>query len=156
MEGLEDAAPGQDWAGNTDDGEEDEEDAAVKAAVEHRAGNGHQNGNDQGSPRGEGELDVTKPELGERKTDAESPQPSEVVTNGDSAGQKKPLRLNLKDRFRSMAGRVPEKHRTRAEQEYTGAKKYLEEEFPQERRDQFVWRLKKVNTALSLVYSYDR
>lgn len=58
----------------------------------------------------------------------------------DSAKQEAQARLNAID------SKIPEKHKDRARLEKERARKFLDEEFPQERRDQFIWRMKKVVT----------
>ena len=40
--------------------------------------------------------------------------------------------------------KIPEKHKQRARDETQRAKDFFNEEFPKERKDQFVWRMKKV------------
>ena len=140
MEGLDDATPRQGWAGNMDDeAEEDEHERTVERRVE----NGRKSKIEPENHEVEGETDEAMSDT-KRKSDAKS---SEEITNGDAVGQKNLLRPNLKDRFRSLVGRVPEKHRVRAEQEYTSVKEHLKEAFPQERRDHIVWRLKKVKAC---------
>ncbi|KDQ18076.1 hypothetical protein BOTBODRAFT_155126 [Botryobasidium botryosum FD-172 SS1] len=54
------------------------------------------------------------------------------------------VKRTLKDRILGVRDRVPEEHRQRVNEHYTKAKDSLKEEFPQERRDQFIYRLKKV------------
>ncbi|KAH7100372.1 hypothetical protein BKA62DRAFT_706845 [Auriculariales sp. MPI-PUGE-AT-0066] len=50
----------------------------------------------------------------------------------------------LKSRFQAMTGKVPQQHRERAVAEAQGVKNTLKEQFPKERRDQWIYRLKKV------------
>lgn len=49
-----------------------------------------------------------------------------------------------KSRFQSISNRVPEKHKQTARKEADNAKKYLQKQFPKERQDQLISRLKKV------------
>ncbi|PVF96377.1 hypothetical protein CPB86DRAFT_874940 [Serendipita vermifera] len=44
----------------------------------------------------------------------------------------------------NLADRVPEKHKQRAREETQRVKDFFNEEFPKERKDQFIWRMKKV------------
>jgi Family of unknown function (DUF5923) len=74
----------------------------------------------------------------------------------DSAGKKtfKSRMAGLKGIIRCVSkrmsqyiiiGRAPDKHRTAAKDQYAKTKKFLTEEyFPKDRRDQFIFRLKKV------------
>ncbi|KZW03262.1 hypothetical protein EXIGLDRAFT_759133 [Exidia glandulosa HHB12029] len=50
----------------------------------------------------------------------------------------------FKSRFQAMTGKVPQEHRERATAELQGVKNSLKDQFPKERRDQFIYRLKKV------------
>ncbi|KAG8786305.1 hypothetical protein FRC16_001757 [Serendipita sp. 398] len=43
-----------------------------------------------------------------------------------------------------VSSKIPEKHKQRARDEAQRAKDFFNEEFPRERRDQFIWRMKKV------------
>lgn len=43
--------------------------------------------------------------------------------------------------------KIPEKHKQRARDETQRAKDFFNEEFPKERKDQFVWRMKKVHSS---------
>jgi hypothetical protein len=43
-----------------------------------------------------------------------------------------------------LANKIPEKHKQRAREETQRVKDFFNEEFPQERKEQFIWRLKKV------------
>lgn len=42
------------------------------------------------------------------------------------------------------SSRIPDKHKQRAREEAQRAKDFFNEELPKERRDQFIWRMKKV------------
>lgn len=70
-------------------------------------------------------------------------------------GNTNPAKKTLKSRFQGFTNRVPDKHKDRANAELENSKQYLKEQFPKERRDQFVYRLKKVgdSVALSLMQS---
>lgn len=50
----------------------------------------------------------------------------------------------LKERFMSLKEKVPQEHRDRAGGHYERGKQFLQDEFPEERRDQWIYRLKKV------------
>ncbi|TDL17822.1 hypothetical protein BD410DRAFT_793854 [Rickenella mellea] len=83
------------------------------------------------------------------KTPAAPASPAEAVKedkepNGAAAATAGAEKKSFISRIQGLTGRVPEKHKTRAKEELTSAKKYLKDEFPQERRDQFIYRLKKV------------
>jgi hypothetical protein len=51
----------------------------------------------------------------------------------------------------NVSKKIPEKHKQRAKDEAQRAKDFFNEEFPKERRDQFIWRMKKVHSAVSSV-----
>ncbi|KAG1727557.1 uncharacterized protein EDB91DRAFT_1315896 [Suillus paluster] len=66
-------------------------------------------------------------------------------SSSDTEGKKQ----GIKERFRGYAGgftdRIPQQHRDRASEQYGRGRKFLKEEyFPEERRDQFIYRGKKV------------
>jgi hypothetical protein len=50
----------------------------------------------------------------------------------------------FKDRFMGLKEKIPQEHRDRAGEQYERGKQFLQEEFPEERRDQYIYRLKKV------------
>ncbi|KAL5482543.1 hypothetical protein ACEPAI_9137 [Sanghuangporus weigelae] len=64
-----------------------------------------------------------------------------TATNGSQDVSSKKA---AKSRFQSVSSRVPEKHRKAASTEVKNAKGYLQKQFPKERQDQLVHRLKKV------------
>ena len=49
--------------------------------------------------------------------------------------------------------RVPQEHKDRANEQYDKAKDFLRDEFPEERRDQFIYRGKKVCRSHGLLSS---
>ncbi|KAF8326038.1 uncharacterized protein EI90DRAFT_2930862 [Cantharellus anzutake] len=51
---------------------------------------------------------------------------------------------SLKDRFNGLMEKVPQDHRDTAREQYDKGIEFLKEEFPEERRDQFIYRIKKV------------
>ncbi|KAL5501687.1 hypothetical protein ACEPAH_8947 [Sanghuangporus vaninii] len=61
-----------------------------------------------------------------------------------NASQDVSSKKNAKSRFQDVSARVPEKHRKLASNEVNNAKGYLQKQFPKERQDQLVHRLKKV------------
>lgn len=63
-------------------------------------------------------------------------------TNPD--GTKKSLKDRMKAGIDSIGGRIPDEHKQRAQDQVQQAKDFMNEEFPQERRDQYIYRLKKV------------
>ncbi|EJD40905.1 hypothetical protein AURDEDRAFT_153456 [Auricularia subglabra TFB-10046 SS5] len=72
----------------------------------------------------------------DRATEPESP-----ASSSDPA---LPTKKTFKSRFQAMTGKVPQEHRERATAEVQAVKNSLKEQFPKERRDQFIYRLKKV------------
>lgn len=51
---------------------------------------------------------------------------------------------SFKDRFMGLKEKIPQEHRDRAGEQYEHGKQFFQEEFPEERREQFIFRLKKV------------
>jgi len=49
-----------------------------------------------------------------------------------------------KERTKSLSSRIPRKHKERATVVTDRAKQFFNEEFPKDRREQFIWRMKKV------------
>jgi len=49
-----------------------------------------------------------------------------------------------KEQAKNLSSRVPQKHKERAAVAVDRTKQFFNEEFPQDRRDQFIWRMKKV------------
>ena len=104
----------------------------------------------------------------------------EAQQTDDPNAQKEVAKGNLKQRFNGMKvcvlhisrlwlqltssqdnllGRVPDEHKDKADEHYQRSKKFLTEEyFPEERRDQFIFRAKKVRRQLfkqiSLYHTY--
>ncbi|OCB90174.1 hypothetical protein A7U60_g2636 [Sanghuangporus baumii] len=69
---------------------------------------------------------------------AQAPSPATNVSQDVSS------KKIAKSRFQDISARVPEKHRKVASNEVNNAKGYLQKQFPKERQDQLVHRLKKV------------
>lgn len=53
-----------------------------------------------------------------------------------------------KEQARNLSSRIPRKHKERATVVADRTKQFFNEEFPQDRRDQFIWRMKKVHIQL--------
>ncbi|QRV89055.1 hypothetical protein RhiJN_17073 [Ceratobasidium sp. AG-Ba] len=51
---------------------------------------------------------------------------------------------SLREKIMGVRDRVPQEHKDRANEQYDKARDFLRDEFPEERRDQFIYRLKKV------------
>lgn len=62
----------------------------------------------------------------------------------DSTVTKEQSKRKVGDTVDKVSSKIPEKHKQRARDEAQRAKDFFNEEFPKERRDQFVWRMKKV------------
>lgn len=77
-------------------------------------------------------------------TAPEQPPVTDQVSAAVEEREAEPVKKGLMSRFSSLAGRVPEKHKQRANGEMEHGKQYLRDQFPKERRDQFIYRLKKV------------
>jgi gas vesicle protein len=63
-------------------------------------------------------------------------------TNPD--GTKRTLKDRIKAGYSSVTERIPDEHKDRARDHVERTKNFLREEFPEERRDQYIYRLKKV------------
>jgi hypothetical protein len=70
---------------------------------------------------------------------------SDPATTAAMDGTTEPAKKSFGSRFRNFTNRVPDKHKERANAEMESGRKYIKEQFPKERRDQFVYRLKKVS-----------
>jgi len=71
--------------------------------------------------------------------------------NGETDGEKadvgkRTLKEKLMGGYNSLKDRVPDEHKDRAHEQVDRSKQFLRDEFPEERRDQFIYRLKKVST----------
>ena len=92
---------------------------------------------------------AVKTSTGSEKSDTGSSSPEvPKSTNPTTSAKEVPeevTKTSLKSRLQSFTSRVPKKQKQRADIEIEDGKKYLKEHFPKERRDQFVYRLKKVS-----------
>lgn len=73
---------------------------------------------------------------------------SDAIRDSTNETSSAPAKKTFRSRFQGLANRVPDKHKERANTELENSKQYLKEQFPKERRDQFVYRLKKVRTSM--------
>ncbi|KAL7411789.1 hypothetical protein BDY24DRAFT_121689 [Mrakia frigida] len=84
-------------------------------------------------------------------------QGREVLEEGRERADDEDTKRTVKERFNDFRDRVSpgeeNQHRIRAQREH--AKHLLDEQFPQERRDQFIWRLKKVVVEVQKHGDYD-
>ncbi|KAG8861957.1 hypothetical protein FRB96_002400 [Tulasnella sp. 330] len=71
-------------------------------------------------------------------------QTQEAMSAENPDGTKRSLKDRMKAGITSVKDRVPEEHKQRANEQMQQAKNFLREEFPEERRDQYIYRLKKV------------
>ncbi|CCO29211.1 hypothetical protein BN14_03216 [Rhizoctonia solani AG-1 IB] len=51
---------------------------------------------------------------------------------------------SLREKILGVRDRVPQEHKDRANEQYDKTRDFLRDEFPEERRDQFIYRMKKV------------
>ncbi|KAF8590689.1 hypothetical protein K439DRAFT_1611824 [Ramaria rubella] len=151
MDGIDYTAPAEDWAPFSNDGEEENQPGTAPAPghtalepnnLDHRDRvNSHRQARDEWV-----ETEVA---------DSANLTPSERTDRAaNGVSPKTHFHLDLKSRFKTLAGRVPAHRRAHAEERLNHAKTYLNDEFPQERRDQFIWRLKKVVTECQSTPSY--
>lgn len=96
------------------------------------------------SPAAVKETQVDQPPVGDAAATA--------VKEGDTTTAKKTFR----SRFSALTGRVPDKHKDRAQAELDNTKQYFKDQFPPERRDQIVYRLKKVVVECQSHPSYQK
>ena len=75
---------------------------------------------------------------------SDAPSTSEATTAAAKERSTTPVKKTFASRFKSVSQRVPDEHKERAKAELENGKQYFREQFPKERRDQFVYRLKKV------------
>jgi hypothetical protein len=75
-------------------------------------------------------------------------QGQEVKARVDAAQtdeeKKEAAKTGFMDRMRGMRDKIPQEHKDRATEQYEKTKGFLRNEFPEERREQFIYRLKKV------------
>jgi hypothetical protein len=74
-----------------------------------------------------------------RKADAQGETDQEKAEVG-----KRTLKEKILGGYGAMKDRVPDEHKDRAREQLEDTKQFLREEFPEERRDQYIYRLKKV------------
>ncbi|KAG9010125.1 hypothetical protein FRB94_004366 [Tulasnella sp. JGI-2019a] len=67
-----------------------------------------------------------------------------AVSAENPDGTKRTLKERMKAGIDSVRDRVPDEHKDKAREHVEHAKNFLKEEFPEERRDQYIYRLKKV------------
>ncbi|OCH87448.1 hypothetical protein OBBRIDRAFT_837378 [Obba rivulosa] len=102
---------------------------------------------DQAQQKKDEMTERAKNEAGAQKEDfgnavGEDPIPSDAE---DVQVKKQGIFGKLRDMRDNMTDKIPDEHKDRANEHYDRAKHFLTEEyFPQERRDQFIYRLKKV------------
>jgi Family of unknown function (DUF5923) len=77
--------------------------------------------------------------------------PSQTVQQAEGTVEQKlesrpddSVNASTKEQAKGLSSRVPQKHKERAAIVADRTKQFFNEEFPQERRDQFIWRMKKV------------
>ncbi|KAH9851443.1 hypothetical protein C2E23DRAFT_732995 [Lenzites betulinus] len=95
---------------------------------------------DQFTTQAQTETERQKSDLRERAA------PDEPIQDGaDAQSRKRSLQDKWVDVKDTIRGRVPDEHKDRANEQTQRVKNFLSEEyFPEERRDQFIFRLKKV------------
>ncbi|KAG8804896.1 hypothetical protein FRC17_005846, partial [Serendipita sp. 399] len=71
-------------------------------------------------------------------------QPPVTDPRDDPTAAKEQTKAKAGSAVDKVSSKIPEKHKQRARDEAQRAKDFFNEEFPKERRDQFVWRMKKV------------
>ncbi|KZO93654.1 hypothetical protein CALVIDRAFT_539829 [Calocera viscosa TUFC12733] len=62
----------------------------------------------------------------------------------DQGAQADVAKRSLKDKLRGFKDRIPQEHKDRFNEQKGKVKDFFDEQFPEERRDQFIWRMKKV------------
>ncbi|KAG8905215.1 hypothetical protein FRB99_000484 [Tulasnella sp. 403] len=67
-----------------------------------------------------------------------------VAADENPDGTKRTLKDRLVAGYNSVTDRIPDEHKDKASAHIDRARDFLKEEFPEERRDQFIYRLKKV------------
>jgi hypothetical protein len=74
--------------------------------------------------------------------------PSQSVRQAEQKLEQQPddsaTNAQAKEQAKDLSSRVPQKHKERAAVATDRTKQFFNEQFPQDRRDQFLWRLKKV------------
>lgn len=98
---------------------------------------------DEQADRARGALDTGRRGLGVKNDVAQQrdESPTDVNVEGENGEVAK---QSLKDRFMGLKEKFPQEHRDRASEQYDRGKQFLRDEFPEERRDQYIYRLKKV------------
>ncbi|GAA5906426.1 uncharacterized protein JCM6883_004476 [Sporobolomyces salmoneus] len=76
-------------------------------------------------------------------SDAQQEEAKQRAQAGADAGQSQ-AKAEAKDAKAKILNAIPDKHKDRANEQIDRTKDYLDEKFPQERRDRFIYRLKKV------------
>lgn len=88
----------------------------------------------------EKEAEKVKKEADKKEKDAQrEAEIKQYIANGDT-----PQQAQAKAKAAELKGNIPEKHREVAKEHKDKTVNYLKENFPEERRDQFIYRLKKV------------
>ncbi|KZT50965.1 hypothetical protein CALCODRAFT_488290 [Calocera cornea HHB12733] len=62
----------------------------------------------------------------------------------DQGAQADVAKRSLKDKLMGLKDRVPQEHKDRANEQKQKVQDFFDDQFPEERRDQFIWRMKKV------------
>jgi len=76
-------------------------------------------------------------------TDEQKQEGKERAQAGANAGQGQ-AKQEARDVKNKVLNAIPDKHKDRANEQMDRTKEYLDEKFPEERRDRFIYRLKKV------------
>lgn len=80
------------------------------------------------------------------KRDAANAQASQNLPDPNDEGNQQKARGKAAE----LRDRIPEEHRKKAADYIQKSKNFMNDEFPEERRDQFIYRLKKVNILFRL------
>ncbi|EJT98618.1 hypothetical protein DACRYDRAFT_96400 [Dacryopinax primogenitus] len=92
-------------------------------------------------------VQAKKDELVERGTQEAQDVQREVngnTTADDTSAQAGVAKRSLKDKLLGLKDKIPQEHKDRVDEHKDNVKHFFEENFPEERRDQFIWRMKKV------------
>ncbi|KAG0701989.1 hypothetical protein DFH29DRAFT_924101 [Suillus ampliporus] len=112
-------------------------------------GEGEQKSGKQLVGEGRGAVEGVKGDAEEKASQALQQRNLEGVSSDHSSSDTEGKKRGIKERFRGYAGgitdRIPQQHRDRASEQYERGRKFMVEEyFPEDRRDQFIYRGKKV------------
>ncbi|QRW17273.1 hypothetical protein RhiXN_05275 [Rhizoctonia solani] len=135
---VDDAAPSDQW--KSTEGRVVGPNETPTLQVKNPAGNGDiQHHPHEGTTVGSAEEGAVKAE-----GDAHAREVQARVEGAPDEEKGEVAKKSLREKIMGVRDRIPQEHKDRANEQYDKTRDFLRDEFPEERRDQFIYRMKKV------------